>query len=810
MNDDYLDFEIHVHQDRLLTVTVEPGDRRAAVKLAAPGPLDDLELIAATDAMAYGRLDDERSRQLGSRLFEWLLTGDVATIYRSVQATSQRIRYRLIFEPPELAEIPWELLYDPVRQVFLALDGPLVRGLTILEPSKPLQANLPLRVLLVDAVPLGSEQLAVDQERDAIREAFGDLAEKAEVRSLPQASLPEIENALREAEASGHPFHVLHFMGHGRQDPETGRGQILLEDRWGRPTLVEASALVEILRPHDLRLVFLNACETADVSAVDMTSAFAPALLRLGIPAVIGMQTTVLDDVARQFSQDFYEALVDNRPVDAALADARRLARSTDPGRPASLGIPVAYLRSRQGRIAHLIEPPHPETPWWRSVGVVAVGVVGFVGSSIAIWQFVIPLLQGPDPMTGDINVAVARFDAMDAEGRLIDTPDAVALSHQVFDRLHTELVEELSVEGFDIGVVGPDEIGTIRGDTPEQRAKRAADLAREIRADVVIYGTYIVGPGVQEFQPEFYLSDRTLRAAEELVGQYELGRAESLDPNNPISSQAFRGKMLARTRALSQFVVGLGYHALFQYAEAREWFQAAYDTPGWDERDGKEILLLFLGWTTATAEDYEAAESHFAEALALNPDYSRAHYGAADVAFQRGRNGNCPPGDIDLEAMTEAIAGFERAREASFQPPLADVEAQVSFGLGRVFLCQFLARTPVSGDVEAQFRSVIDEFENGNDRLTELASESWANLGLFHIGQDPEQAAIEYETAVELAPDPRRRGILECNLGSIYLALQRHDEAVSALEAGLGRLDDDPVRAECQSNLDEARNAAA
>jgi hypothetical protein len=46
-------------------------------------------------------------------------------------------------------------------------------------------------------------------------------------------------------------------------------------------------------------------------------------------------------------------------------------------------------------------------------------------------------------------------------------------------------------------------------------------------------------------------------------VGQYELGQAESLDSNNPISPPAFRGKMLARTRALSQFVVGLGYNAL-------------------------------------------------------------------------------------------------------------------------------------------------------------------------------------------------------------------------------------------------------
>ena len=811
MTDDYLDFEIHVHPDRLLTVTVEPGDRRATTRLPNSGPLDEADLTDAIEALAYGRLDEERSRRLGSLLFDWMFTDDVATVYGSVRATGQPVRYRLIVEPPELAKIPWELLYDPSGKVFLALDGPFVRGLTMIQPSQPLQASLPLRLLLVDAVPVGSEQLEVDVERDAISEAFGDLGRKAEVVSLSKASLPAIQNALREAEAEGRPFHALHFMGHGRHDPESGNGAILLEDRWGRPSLVDAASLAEILRPYDLRLVFLNACETADVSAVEITGSFAPALLQLGIPAVIGMQTIVFDEVARHFSQDFYEALVDNRPVDAALADARRLARGTDPARPASLGIPVAYLRSRHGRIAQMIEPEEPKPPWWRSVGVAVAGVLGFIASAIAIWQFIIPLIQGPEPMAGDINVAVTMFAATDTEDRSIDSPDAVALSHQVFDVLRSSLTDELSVEGFVVAVRGPDEAGTISGGSRERRAERAAELAEKIRADVIIYGIYRVGPGVQEFQPEFYLSDRTLSAAEELVGQYELGRKESLDPNNIISSRQFRENMVARTRALSRFIVGLGHYALFQYDEAREWFEGAHATPGWDERDGKEILLLFLGNTLAKVGDYDVAESYYADALAINPNYSRAHIGVADIAFQRGRKGFCPPGDIDMAAMTDAIAGFERARQSTFQPPLADIEAKVSFGLGRVYLCQLLAGFPVSGDVEAQFRRVVEEFESGNHRLVELASESWANLGLVHLhANDLTQAATDYEKAVDLALDPRRRGILECNLGSIYLDLGRFDEAVSVLEAGLSRLEDDPLRASCQLRLDEARQETA
>src|SRR5690606_32219751 len=114
------------------------------------------------------------------------------------------------------------------------------------------------------------------------------------------------------------------------------------------------ASLANVLRGHDLKLVFLNACQSAQSVSLEVTQGFAPGLMSIGIPAVIGMQVSVLDEVAVQFSRDFYEALADNRPVDAALVDARRLQRGKRKGRlrhNADMGIPVCYLRSLNGQI---------------------------------------------------------------------------------------------------------------------------------------------------------------------------------------------------------------------------------------------------------------------------------------------------------------------------------------------------------------------------------------------------------------------------------------------------------------------------
>ena len=308
---------------------VPADDRRAGGSFTSPyGPA---EITRALGWMELGLFEAEQVKAFGATLFGALFTGDVKTVYESCRAATDRpLRYRLLVEAPETARIPWELLYDPDRTEFLCRAAPLVRGVSLTEPARPLQVEPPLRVLVVDAFPQGVPKLQDQLETTGIRKALAGLVRggRAEVATLSHATLGKLQNALREAAdpAHPHPFHILHFIGHGAYDPVTKGTVLLFEDESGQIDAVDPAALVDVLRPFDLKLVFLNACQSAQSSALDLAQGFAPTLLANGIPAVIGMQTSVLDDVAASFARRFYEGLADNQPVDAALTGARQLA----------------------------------------------------------------------------------------------------------------------------------------------------------------------------------------------------------------------------------------------------------------------------------------------------------------------------------------------------------------------------------------------------------------------------------------------------------------------------------------------------
>ena len=81
------------------------------------------------------------------------------------------------------------------------------------------------------------------------------------------------------------------------------------------------------------------------------------------------------------------------------------------------------------------------------------------------------PLLRPADDtgtgrMTGDYNIAVASFEAVDATGNAVESPEAEDLAQSVYDLLQTEL-EPIAKAGFDLDLRPPAETGTIRGSTP-------------------------------------------------------------------------------------------------------------------------------------------------------------------------------------------------------------------------------------------------------------------------------------------------------------------------------------------------------
>jgi hypothetical protein len=109
------------------------------------------------------------AKQVGGRLFEAVFAGAVGDClrrsldYAGGQGAALRIRLRMS-GCPELADLPWELLYDRDDDWFLALSDrtPVVRYVQMPNPPRAIPVVLPLRILVIrsepsDYPPLGLE-----------------------------------------------------------------------------------------------------------------------------------------------------------------------------------------------------------------------------------------------------------------------------------------------------------------------------------------------------------------------------------------------------------------------------------------------------------------------------------------------------------------------------------------------------------------------------------------------------------------------------------------------------------------------------
>src|SRR5206468_4171703 len=90
---------------------------------------------------------------------------------------------------------------------------------------------------------------------------------------------------------------IVHFIGHGTFDAETGEGALLLSDEFGLEDPLPASALATVFTGKPTpRLVILSACLTATSRrGSGPFAAVAVAAVAAGLPAVIAMQSEVFD-----------------------------------------------------------------------------------------------------------------------------------------------------------------------------------------------------------------------------------------------------------------------------------------------------------------------------------------------------------------------------------------------------------------------------------------------------------------------------------------------------------------------------------
>lgn len=298
---------------------------QAVTQVSLPSSITQLAALKTVSTLASPNV-----KALGKSLFEGIFQGEVENcLARSLdraldEADGLRIRLRLN-DVPELAGLPWEYLYDPSRQRFLALseETPIVRYLELPVTDRILTVALPLRILVMVADPSDVDpRLDSEAEWKRLADALETLRDAGLVilERLPTNTLEALQTRLQQYE-----YHIFHFIGHGFFDTISNQSCLLVEDRAGKARKVTADLLVTILRDHRaLRLVFLNSCEGGRNSLQDIFAGTAQTLVQQGIPAVIAMQAAVTDNAAASLAPSFYRALANGYPVDAALAEARK------------------------------------------------------------------------------------------------------------------------------------------------------------------------------------------------------------------------------------------------------------------------------------------------------------------------------------------------------------------------------------------------------------------------------------------------------------------------------------------------------
>jgi hypothetical protein len=154
----------------------------------------------------------------------------------------------------------------------------------------------------------------------------------------------DLRTALRNGE-----WHVLHFIGHGMLDSQSGEGALVLADDNGAAQPLPASHLGRLLADHkSLRLAVLNACQSGAGSAHSLYTSAAATLIRRGLPAVLATQFVIQEQASLELARTFYTALAEGAPVEGAVTEAR-IAISLAHSNTLDWAAPVLYLRAPDG-----------------------------------------------------------------------------------------------------------------------------------------------------------------------------------------------------------------------------------------------------------------------------------------------------------------------------------------------------------------------------------------------------------------------------------------------------------------------------
>ena len=361
----FIDFDITIHgQQAPYLVHAAYAQHTAVGQFAVDAGQPAWKSYLETLARGRGAADQAFLETIGAQLYASLFQGHIRDLWTRAATDLDHDRagvcVRLLAQPPAVAALPWEAMFDPERNVALAgsLQTPLVRVENLLQYVgyvRLLATTLPLRLLI--ATPEDPTQ-QIDGAAEAARltAALGTWVGRYVQITILNGRFDVV--TLRQHIAHVQPD-IVHLVTHGQPD-----GVLLWQH--DAPILAPTAALrVAFEGAHSVKLVMLNACATGQGSLSRSLASVGAQLLQTGAPAVIAMQYDIEDESASVFAEFFYQELFGGQcpgAVPRAVSYARSNLYALHPDR-IGYTTPVLWLNATDGTIFEMERLPMSPFP---------------------------------------------------------------------------------------------------------------------------------------------------------------------------------------------------------------------------------------------------------------------------------------------------------------------------------------------------------------------------------------------------------------------------------------------------------------
>ena len=270
---------------------------------------------------------EQQLQHWGRRLYDALFAASEnhALLQQLLESPEPR-ELTIATDESALLRLPWELLADDAGS--LAQRVSVRRQLETPARNEPRSIPLPLRMLYIVSRPSDTGFIDPRMTTKALFTALDPLGVSVRIDFCRPPTLARMEEMLRDGQAAGEPYHVVHFDGHGTFLPAAQIGALCFEkpdDGSGdsETDYVRADRLGTLLAQHQVPLVVLEACRSATVGKTAVFRSVAPRLIQAGVGSVLSMGHAVHVEAAKILLDRFYRELVRGATIGHAVAQGR-------------------------------------------------------------------------------------------------------------------------------------------------------------------------------------------------------------------------------------------------------------------------------------------------------------------------------------------------------------------------------------------------------------------------------------------------------------------------------------------------------